>query len=205
MPVEGRLVLTKGGVFSHYEFVQPLSERLTDEAWRQRLDAGDVPPLAPWTSSFMVAQTAEQALEQTIIQFNADMVQALWFTEPTGSNMARSWDLTQYLSGVELEDTLQYIEQLRAQEQFVGMQRIGLQFLSFDLQDAQNAIVTTRERWSDTLYRGAPSSDPQNLPIEIGMRPSYETVVTYTMTRQDDAWKISRIVPRPEPPEWEQP
>lgn len=46
-PIEGRLVLTKGGVFSHYEFTQPLSDRLTDEAWRARLDAGEAPRWRP--------------------------------------------------------------------------------------------------------------------------------------------------------------
>ena len=48
VPIEGKLVLTRGGIYSQYEFVQPTSDRLTDEQWRQRLDNGQVPPLGDW-------------------------------------------------------------------------------------------------------------------------------------------------------------
>jgi len=48
----GSVRLTKGAVFSYYEFRQPINNRLTDEAWRDLL-AGDSPPAMPeWTSSF---------------------------------------------------------------------------------------------------------------------------------------------------------
>jgi hypothetical protein len=46
--VEGKLVLTRGGIYSQYEFVQPSSDRLTDEQWRQRLDSNQAPPLEEW-------------------------------------------------------------------------------------------------------------------------------------------------------------
>jgi hypothetical protein len=39
-----------GAVFSHYEFKQPLEQRLTDEAWQA---ASPRPPLAPWASRFV--------------------------------------------------------------------------------------------------------------------------------------------------------
>jgi hypothetical protein len=48
LPSGGRLVLTHGTVFSYYECKQPLSDRLTDEAWQ----ATDPKPDRPaWTSS----------------------------------------------------------------------------------------------------------------------------------------------------------
>ena len=48
VPSEEGLTLTRGAVFSYYEFKQPLSERLTDEAWQ----AMDPKPARPaWTSS----------------------------------------------------------------------------------------------------------------------------------------------------------
>jgi hypothetical protein len=47
-PVEGKLVLARGGIYSQYEFVQPSGNRLTDEQWRQRLDNGQTPPLGDW-------------------------------------------------------------------------------------------------------------------------------------------------------------
>lgn len=37
VPVDGKLRLAKGGVFTYYQFVQPLSERLTDSKWRQMI------------------------------------------------------------------------------------------------------------------------------------------------------------------------
>lgn len=51
--VEGRLYMTKGGVFSYYEFPWPMSDRLTDEAWREMLDAGQAPDRPHWTESFI--------------------------------------------------------------------------------------------------------------------------------------------------------
>jgi len=37
-----------GGVYSYYEFLQPVSDRLTDEAWRQMLDQGKAPARPSW-------------------------------------------------------------------------------------------------------------------------------------------------------------
>jgi len=51
--VDGQLILTQGGVFSYYEFSWPMSDRLTDEAWRELLDSGQGPTRPEWTSSFM--------------------------------------------------------------------------------------------------------------------------------------------------------
>jgi len=51
--VEGQFTLTRGGVFSYYEFSWPMSDRLTDEAWRELLESGQAPPGPEWTSSFM--------------------------------------------------------------------------------------------------------------------------------------------------------
>ncbi len=51
--IQGRLVLTKGGVFSYYEFPWPMSNRLTDEAWRKMLDQGQEPERPHWTASFI--------------------------------------------------------------------------------------------------------------------------------------------------------
>jgi hypothetical protein len=51
--IEGRLVVTKGGVFSYYEFPWPIDDRLTDEAWREMLDQGQAPDRPEWTASFI--------------------------------------------------------------------------------------------------------------------------------------------------------
>jgi hypothetical protein len=50
----GNLHLARGGVFSYYEFPWPMSDRLTDEAWREMLAAGEAPDRPEWTDSFIV-------------------------------------------------------------------------------------------------------------------------------------------------------
>jgi hypothetical protein len=191
-PIEGQLVLTKGGVFSHYEFKQPVSDRLTDEAWRQRLASDEVPPLASWTGSFLVNATMTESLAQRIIRFNDMLAASLWNREMR--------EVEPYLAEPELSETRAYVEALAAKRQAVGMQRMALRFLSFDLQDEQHATITTRERWSDELIeRGSLDSK------QVGVRGPYETVVTYTLQRPDDAWLVSKVVMRPEPPAWGKP
>ncbi len=51
--VEGKQQVALGGVFSYYEFKQPLDSRLTDEAWQEMSPLPDRPA---WTESFIVSQ-----------------------------------------------------------------------------------------------------------------------------------------------------
>jgi hypothetical protein len=51
--IEGRIVLTRGGIFSYYEFIQPLDERLTDETWQAMLDQGTAPSMPVWVGVFV--------------------------------------------------------------------------------------------------------------------------------------------------------
>ncbi|MGI6596955.1 MAG: DUF3160 domain-containing protein [bacterium] len=53
VPVDGKLRLAIGGVYSYYEFAWPLSDRLTDSRWRELLNAGEVPPQPNWTEAFI--------------------------------------------------------------------------------------------------------------------------------------------------------
>lgn len=50
--IEGKLKLTRGGVFSYYEFNQPASDRLTDEKWQGILESGKEPPLPGWIENY---------------------------------------------------------------------------------------------------------------------------------------------------------
>jgi hypothetical protein len=52
---DGGLVTGAGPVLSHYEFKHPLSDRLTDEAWRKMLGSPEAPALPPWSASFTVS------------------------------------------------------------------------------------------------------------------------------------------------------
>ncbi len=52
VPLNGELVISRGAGFSYYEFLQPISGRLTDEAWREMLQSA--PPDVPvWASTFL--------------------------------------------------------------------------------------------------------------------------------------------------------
>ena len=49
---DGEILLAAGPVMSHYEFKQPMQDRLTDEKWREMLEAN--PPKRPeWTSTYI--------------------------------------------------------------------------------------------------------------------------------------------------------
>lgn len=54
VPVEGKLVLTRGAVFSYYEFTFPASNRLTDEKWQVMVNTGKTPAPPAWTRSFAI-------------------------------------------------------------------------------------------------------------------------------------------------------
>ncbi len=47
------LKLTRGAVFSYYEFKHQARDRLTDEKWQQMLKSGENPPLPSWQKPFM--------------------------------------------------------------------------------------------------------------------------------------------------------
>ena len=53
-PRDGEVVLGRGVVYSQYEFTVPMSERMTDEAWHERLRSGETPDLANWKRAFTV-------------------------------------------------------------------------------------------------------------------------------------------------------
>src|SRR3712207_876128 len=54
VPVEGRLVLTRGAVLSYYEFKHPIGDRLTDEKWQAALNRGQAPKPPVWTKTFLL-------------------------------------------------------------------------------------------------------------------------------------------------------
>jgi len=49
---EGHILVGAGPVYSYYEFKQPMSDRLTDEKWREMLSSGKAPQLPDWTKTF---------------------------------------------------------------------------------------------------------------------------------------------------------
>ena len=51
VPGDGGVLTAVGGIFSYYEFRQPMEDRLTDEAWQALVPK---PPRPEWTASFIV-------------------------------------------------------------------------------------------------------------------------------------------------------
>ena len=49
---DGRLVLGAGPTLSYHEFKHPMSDRLTDEKWREMLKGGKTPPRLEWIRTF---------------------------------------------------------------------------------------------------------------------------------------------------------
>ena len=54
--IGGRTYLTRGAVFSYYEFVNPLDERPTDEEWQQRLENGKAPARPEWMQPYLIGK-----------------------------------------------------------------------------------------------------------------------------------------------------
>jgi hypothetical protein len=54
VPVEGRLVLTRGAALSYYEFKHPISDRLTDEKWQAAIRTGREAKPPAWTKTFLI-------------------------------------------------------------------------------------------------------------------------------------------------------
>jgi hypothetical protein len=52
-PVGGVPTLTVGAGYSYYEFVRPADGTLVDEAWRDMVEAGQLPERPAWSASFL--------------------------------------------------------------------------------------------------------------------------------------------------------
>lgn len=50
VPVDGKLRIAVGGVYSYYEFPWPINDRLTDSRWREMLNNGQAPPSPEWAT-----------------------------------------------------------------------------------------------------------------------------------------------------------
>jgi len=49
---DGRIIVGAGPTLSYYEFKQPVSDRLTNEQWKEILEQGEQPPRPSWIESF---------------------------------------------------------------------------------------------------------------------------------------------------------
>lgn len=49
--IGGKLYVAQGAAYSYYEFKQPMSARLTDEAWQEMIDMEQTPAMPAWTEA----------------------------------------------------------------------------------------------------------------------------------------------------------
>lgn len=68
--------ITRGAIFSYYEFLQPIANRLTDEAWREMLQDDSPPSMPEWVNSFM----DDEAPRLEIVEMSPDNLFAKEFT-----------------------------------------------------------------------------------------------------------------------------
>lgn len=54
VPVDGKLRIVKGAVYSYYEFPWPADDRLTDQKWKEMLESEDIPAQPSWTQLYTV-------------------------------------------------------------------------------------------------------------------------------------------------------
>lgn len=57
--IGGTFYITRGAVFSHYEFVRPLGERLTDEEWQKMIEEKNIPMRHEWMQPFIINKEPE--------------------------------------------------------------------------------------------------------------------------------------------------
>lgn len=186
------LQVAKGAVFSYYEFVWPMGDRLTDEKWRKMLDEGQTPPRPEWIGSFFTAEGESSEWLRSVFDFQQSVVNALWYLEPG------------YLraNGAALEQLSADLQALRAASRYVGHALLRTDIRSFDLQSEDKAVVTVREWWQDTLYPFADYAGNGTEP-PAGQRGPYTLDVTYTLEPDEwGTWTVTNIVNANEPPDW---
>ncbi len=194
VPIEGELVLAKGGVFSYYEFPWPASDRLTDEKWRGLLGTEQLPPLPAWTASFRVEETEEAALREAIWRFNRQWIAAAWWPAPN--------DLQGAATGAALAERRSYVQSLVDQSLYEAYYLDRIAYLSFDLQDADHAVVTTRETWWGERYQE--SALPGDVGVLMATLPPYTVGVIYRLERINGQWLVSGQELQGDIPGWRQ-
>ncbi|MBN1485076.1 MAG: DUF3160 domain-containing protein [Chloroflexia bacterium] len=193
VPIEGELVLAKGGVFSYYEFPWPMDDRLTDEAWREMLDRGEAPDRPAWTDSFLTMETGEDALRQAVWDFNLGWIDAAWYLEPSYVSRFTTGEAREWAEGL--------VQNLIDQEVMEAHYLVRLEFLSLDQPAADQAIVTTRETWWAERLGYYYPGEPDDL---IATRPEHTLGVIYHLELVEDRWKVSQVVIEGTTPEWEE-
>jgi len=186
------LQVAKGGVFSYYEFPWPMSDRLTDEKWRQMLDEGRAPALPVWTNSFFMEESSYGDLSEATHSFQQTLTNIFWYQDPYFLPADADWAV----------QMLSEIESWRAQKRYLAHQLMRVQYRSFDFESENKAIVTARETWLDQLFEYTDEYPDYYGDTLVGERGPYDLDVTYTLERDDEGWVVTNVVYQTQPPAW---
>jgi hypothetical protein len=224
---DGSLALTvaRGGVFSYYEF--PSKERLTDEAWRAMVKAGETPEQPAFTSGFSVPQAARLDIQAAIYRFQRDWANWLYLTvgymggEDSGTIQP---EFNVPVHERVLQQAEAAVRALRTENQYEGRQWIRTDYVSVQpsAEAPQNVIVTVRETWSDYLviYEGdnaftwfnegqaepvSARRGPYTVDVIYELEPWDETCARFFMNWECYPWRVVRFEELSERPAWEAP
>ncbi len=200
VPIEGKLWLARGAVFSVYQFRQPISERLTNEAWWGILDSGDPdrrPSLPAWTRSFLSQETIEGNFALIIKSVQNTITNDLWY-EPKYSlaklkevatpNGAQQWFIRELTALVE-------------NGHYEGRQIIETNIRSVDFESRNRAIIAVRETWRGYLHQADPDEEYVDGPLLAQRLYTIDTI--YTLERnQYGGWSAVNIVTKGAIPDW---
>lgn len=184
------LQVAKGGVFSYYEFPWPAQDRLTDDKWREMLEANQAPPVQDWMKSFLVEEGEYGDLRTAVDRIQGTITLLYWMP----------MDVESFIEPVT-EWLRPELDRLNSQKQYIGHQLVRTQYRSYDLQSPTKAVVTVRETWQDSLH--AYTGDYPNYDeAAVSRRGPYDVDVTYTLAFQDDHWSVTQAVYNTQPPGW---
>jgi hypothetical protein len=224
---DGSLALTvaRGGIFSYYEF--PSKERLTDETWREMVNAGETPEQPSFTSGFSVPQASRLDIQATIYRFQRNWANWLYLT--VGYQGSGDYPVVYPSFEVPVQENVlkkaeQAITALRAQNQYEGRQWVSTDYLSVQPSPdtPQNVVVRVRETWNDYLviYEGdnaftwydegqpepiSARRGPYMVDVLYELEPWETTCVRVFMSQECYSWRVVRFEELTERPEWEAP
>ncbi len=194
-PIEGELVVVKGGVYSYYEFDWPADTGMTDEKWQQMLDEGRTPALPGWTALYRVEEMEDRVLREAVWRFNQQYMAAVWAPDPAL--------LDAVATGEALEGNKAYIQtNLIDEGRYEANWLLHLEFASFYYDDPELAFVITLETWAAAQYQMASiPTDPGTL---VAQRAEYTVPVVYRIALVDGSWKVAQVQTRGAPTPWEE-
>jgi hypothetical protein len=85
VPFEGSSFVCRGPIYSYYEFLRPIEDRLDDETWRRLSRDLDEPDRLPWMARFPDLGLARRASR-------AELDELLGFKRPDGRNSYGGWE-----------------------------------------------------------------------------------------------------------------